>query len=324
MLNDPRCYTKDFPQTNVLINLALTSQQAKLDETIAKLLQDKKDEVINVAINLAPNYNVSSGIWQSLNLVINDVNVYNVNNSFAQLFAIPIIIVAGSKDKQQLQGQIDVTALNDFFYQQQIVSATTDFFISGKLLDYQTIAAFKPSQIFYWSRNINKSSLWLPIKVEGNAIDTFNEGVFLRYLVGAIVNNADQSGINQHNLKQSLLKLTQLVHQQLNNSNVTFFPICYPQVALSNASQCGNQHRLEIALSVAFSNIVKQIRNNSLTPIAIITNSDEAIKIMLKTQEQSKLEEVSLWTLNKIDNFNQILEIIINLLTDIGVEINYA
>ncbi|MCX8515314.1 MAG: hypothetical protein ORN24_07055 [Burkholderiales bacterium] len=324
MLNDPRCYTADFPQTNLLINLALSAQDTILDATIAKLLQEQKDEAINVAINLAPSHKVSFSIWQSLNRVINDAEVFNLNNCFTQLFTIPIVIVAGSKQQQQLQGQIEVTVLNDFFYQQQIVSKDTDFFISGKLLDYQTIASFKPSQIFYWSRNINKSSLWLPIKVEGNVIDTLNEGVFLRYLVGAIVSNSKQLSIDYQNLQQNLLKLTQLIHQQLNIPNVTFFPICYQPVALSNAAQCGNQYRLEIALSVAFSNIVKQIRTKNLTPIAVISNTDEAIKIIIKTQTESDLKEESLWTLNRVDDFNQILKIITDLLNDIGVEIKYA
>ena len=116
----------------------------------------------------------------------------------------------------------------------------------------------------------------------------------------------------------------QFIHTELKNEAVTLFPIPFPPLALSEAFAFGTLCRTEIAIQVALSNAVKKIRENMHTPVAQISTQGEAIKINLSAHESDIITEVSLWHLNRFDDFEQILATITNLLGDIGVEWKYA
>ncbi|MBP9742184.1 MAG: hypothetical protein KBD37_02390 [Burkholderiales bacterium] len=323
---DPRCYATAYSPHNVIIKTAVevlnnNLPQLALDNILAELLIKQNDAFINIGLNLSPSQMVSKIIWQSLNNVI---ALPNSENSWANVFAIPLVLVAGSKDKAKLNPTLDSDDLNNFFIEQQLFNPGFDCFISGKLIDPKTVLAIKPSQLYYWVRNIHQAKLWLPLKVEGSSIEVVNEGVFLRFLVGVSVDTKAGSGLNLARIRDNLNGLMQLAANTLHHTGVTLFPIPFAPVPLSEAFACGSRYRTEIALQVAMSNIVRKIREQRLTPIAKIGNSDEAIKIAITSYEPSDLTETSLWHMTRFDDFRQTLLIITNLLDDIGVAWEYA
>lgn len=323
---DPRRYATAYSPNNVIINTAIDVLNnnlplSKLDNILADLLVKQNDALINIGLNLSPSQIVSKTIWQSLNNVI---SLPNGENSWANVFAIPLVLVAGSKNKAKLNHTLDSDELNDFFIKQQLFNSGFDCFISGKLIDPKTMLAIKPSQLYYWVRNIHQAKLWLPLKIEGSGIEVINEGVFLRFLVGVSVDNKVGSGLNLTRIGENLNGLMQLVANKLHHDGVTLFPIPFAPVPLSEAFARGSGYRTEIALQVAMSNIVRKIREQRLTPIAKIGNSDETIKIVITTSEPSDLTETSLWHMTRFDDFGQTILVITNLLDDIGVAWEYA
>ena len=186
-IQDKRNYAINYPTTNIVINqaLAVSSNALSNDElaqTIRNLCANNNDALINVALNLAPSYSVSEIIWQTLHRAINSNNDHTLTG--ACLFAIPIILVAGSKNPQILNSSLDNQLIADFFAQQQIINLpTSNWFISGKLVDAKTIATFSPSQYYFWARNIDNAKLWLPVDIPANPIRVHNEGVCLRYVL---------------------------------------------------------------------------------------------------------------------------------------------
>lgn len=329
---DPRRYTLDYPQSNTVIANAIevlnnNLPQAQLDQVLIRLLKQENDALINVALNLSPSNAVAKIIWESLNravLLSADVN------SSTHLFAIPIILVAGSKSQTKLPGKIDSDELNNFFKERQLFNPAFECYISGKLIDPKAIAAIVPSQLCYWARSIKSAKLWLPISVEGSSVEVVNEGVFLRFLVGVgtsisesasdkLSNNdamntnnsvsVTDAGVsnNEHGcrvgcinfnaINDDFMGLMQLIHAQLQTDGVTLFPIPFIPVTLSEAFAAGMFYRTEIALQVAVSNVVRKIREHGLTPIAKVGSSDEAIKIVItpkEAQENSNLSNTAL------------------------------
>ena len=324
-ITDPRVYSTVYPDTNMVLNLAQQVIDNKLDmgelvQCIAKNLADENDTLINVALNLAPSCQVSQVIWLALNMAIHqptDVSVY------ANIFAIPIILVAGSNNKTTLPGIINVDKLNSLFIENQIFVDDTTGFIAGKLIDPATIASINPSQIYYWVRNLQQAKLWLPIITNGSPIDVLNEGVFLRFLCGVTIDSISQSNFANGAYGTNSMKLMQLIGEELKTDGVTLFPIPFSPVSLSEAFSVGDSYRKEVAFQVSLSNIIRKLREQSLTPIATISHHEESLKLHVKSVEPSIHQEISVWNLQRFDEFDKIHTIITDILTDMQVEYQY-
>ena len=325
ILSDPRQYTHDYPKSNLVINQALEVlanrlSQEELYKSMANFLAKENDALINVAISLSPSSHVSKIIWESLNTVINQSD----SDSFANLFTIPIVLVAGSKNVAKLTNHIDDTQLNEFFYKNGLFNNDCDCFISGKLIDSKKISGIRPSQLYHWVRSLKKAKLWLPIEIEGSTVEVFNEGVFLRFLVGVSIGNNNNTGLNTPLIQSHLIDIMQLINSQLKTSGVTLFSIPFMPIQLSKSIAIGNYYRTEIAISVALSNIIRKIREKGLNPQISVSTNKDAIEIKATTHEPSNLIETSLWNLTRFDEFEQVLQSITNLLNDFGVKWEYV
>lgn len=324
---DPRCYATAYPKTNIVINQALQVRDGvissqELQITIANLLKKQQDSVINIALNLAPDLASCKIIYQQLHLAINS---NHLEDGGSCLFAIPVILVCGSKKKAKLVDKIDTNWLNQFFIENNLIDNNIDWFISGKLIDQQQITKIKPSQFYYWVRNIKNAKLWLPVDLEPSAVEVINEGVFLRFLIGVAVpdNNpfslSDIINFNKYN--KSSIYLMQYLVSQLKTDGVTLFPIPFAPIHLSSSFVEGDNYRKEIAIQVALSNIIRKIRENNLTPVIYLSGaSRNAVEIKTISKEPSELSEVSLWHLNWHDELDHIITKLISLIKEIGVE----
>ncbi len=325
-IQDPRIYATVYPDTNIVLNSAKQVLDGKIDfdelvAQIAKQLAEENDALINVALNLSPSCEISQIIWQALNTAIHkpfDMNVH------ANIFAIPIILVAGSTTKTQISGTINVDKLNKLFIENQIFLEPENGFIAGKLIDPATLAKVNPSQIYYWVRNLQQAKLWLPLVVNGAPIEVLNEGVFLRFLCGVTIDTNSQSNFSHGAYAANSMKLMQLIGEELKTNGVTLFPIPFTPICLNEAFSIGDNYRKEVAFQVSLSNIIRKIRENRMIPTATISKSDEALKLHVTSTEPSIYEETSLWHLQRFDDFDKIHTTITDILTDMQVEYNYV
>ena len=326
MILDPREYTKTYPKTNIIIQTAMDVKAGNvddivLDQIIANKLRDEQDAMINVALNLSPDNHTAQIIWNSLNNAVNSVDLNHVS---ANIFAIPLILVAGSKNSAVIKPQIDNDKLNAFFIDSGLFRPNSDCFISGKLIDPNTLATIKHSQLYYWVRNLEQAKLWLPVKLDGSAIKTMGEGVFLRFLIGVSIDRDNLKGLDIELLPNKLMGLMELINIELKTDGVTLFPIPFMPVPISRAFATGVEYRTEIAISVSISNVVKKIREERLTPYAKIDSEGEALRIIVRSREESNLIETLLWNLTKFASYEATVQQITNLLDDMGIEYDFA
>ncbi len=331
-LIDPRKYTEVFPESNIIINQALQVIDNKLtqdvlNQTIRDILKNKNDALINVALNLSPNELTARAIWQSLNCAINLNDDNSINSPIACFFAIPVIIVAGSKNRTKLMTTVDTEKLNNFFAENNIISSGQDYYISGRLVEPQTIAKIKPSQLYYWVRNSQNAKLWLPIEVQNNAIEVLGEGVFLRFLLGIVRGENgcllnDVIDINKY--KEKSMQLMQFIVEETKTDGVTLFPIPYQPVDLSESFTVGDNHRKEIAIQVALSNAVRKIREEGQTPNVEIKSIIDAIEINVINVDTLKTHETSLWHLTRFDNFSKVINILTDLLQEMNIGYKFS
>lgn len=328
MIADPRQYSTVYPDSNIILNQAKLVLENKitlteLEQVIANALRDNNDALINVALNLSPSFVISELIWNSLENAIN-------NNSTTCVFAIPLVLVLGSDKKTKINSVINTEKLNDFLQSKDIFVSGTETFVSGKLIDPLTISTIKPSQLYYWVRNLNNAKLWLPVEMPASNIEIKGEAVFLRFLIGVTTksNNASilsiKDFINHDTFRSYSMEFMQLINNELKNDKVTLFPIPFSPVTLSSSYAVGNEKRVEIAISVAMSNIVRKIREAGLIPLAIISTDTDAIKVTIECVGNDKLKEISLWHLKRFEDFNHVHVIITELLHDMQIEWSYA
>jgi hypothetical protein len=327
-LIDKRSYAINYPTTNIVINQALAvANKTATTEDLIQIMRNScvnnNDALINVALNLAPNYEVSNLIWQALHQALN----FNAPNQLtsACLFAIPIVIVAGSKEPRFLNGNLDNQVLNDFFLHKQIINpGDHDWFISSRLVDAKTIGEFKPSQYYYWVRNINNAKLWLPVDIAGSQIRVHNEGVFVRFLIGVISgvngNNDINQLINFNNYRSSSKELMDMVLKQLKTDAVTLFPIPFEPCYLSMSYAIGDNYRKEIALAVSLSNLVRKIKQENLTPLISVIMLNNQIEIKLSSKEPSIYQELYYWQLTLYDDLAYIQDKLNQLVTDLQLD----
>ncbi len=324
-ITDPRVYSTVYPDTNMVLNLAKQVVENKLDfvelvQCIGKQLADENDALINVALNLAPSCEISQMIWQGLNVAIHQPSEID---SYANIFAIPLVLVAGSNNKTQVPGVINVDKLNQLFIENGVFIDAQNGFVAGKLIDPTTMASINPSQMFYWVRNLQQAKLWLPLVVSGSPIDVLNEGVFLRFLCGVTIDSARQSNFSNGAYGTNSIKLMQLIGEELKTDGITLFPIPFSPVCLNEAFSVGDSYRKEVAFQVSLSNIIRKLREQSLTPIATISHHEEALKLFITSTEPSVHQETSVWHLQRFDDFTKIHTTITDILIDMQVEYQY-
>lgn len=327
---DPRKFTEVYPESNIVINQALQVVNSKLDktvldQTIRNILKNENDALVNVALNLSPNQKTAITIWDSLNSAIN-LNDDDSKNSLACFFAIPVILVAGSKNLTSLKTEVDVDTLNNFFIKNKIINSGQDFYISGKLLEPQIIAKIKPSQLYYWIRNSSNAKLWLPTEIKHNNLEVMNEGVFLRFLVGVVRGDNDSllhDVIDSKNFQDSSIELMRFIVNELKTDGVTMFPIPFAPVNLSLAYNVGDNYRKEIAIQVALSNAIRKIREVGQRPIVELDCVDGAVRLKVINQETQLTLETSLWHLTVFDDLNIISDKLTDLLQEMNVEYRF-
>lgn len=361
---DSRQYTKNYPESNLLIKQAiellngfspksiqykdndldkfLLSGNCSLVNTLSKLLKNENDSLINVALNLSPSYAVTHLIWRCLNVAINCTS--DNGDLLTHIFAIPLVLVLGSKSKIIVKDSLNSDLLNDFFEQNNLFDYKNyKCYVSGKLIDSTAIAKIKPSQLYYWVRNIKEPNLWLPYDLSGSSIEMVNEGVFLRFLIGVATKDNDSkissntSYANSDNFTKNSIPLMKLINQELQQKGVTLFTIPFSVTNLSDAFLVGDNYRKEIAIQVALSNAIRKIREKSLTPLVNINCHNFEIRLQTFAVEgeskntkdgsnmvKKKIIENSIWQLNHVDNFDVILNKITTLLHDMRVEWNFS
>ncbi|MCE2706365.1 MAG: hypothetical protein LW807_04745 [Proteobacteria bacterium] len=343
-IQDPRKYSKFYPESNIIISQALMVQNNKasvsmLVDTLRNLLRDQNDALINIALNLAPSVEVSQIIWTALSAAVNDASSINELDG-ACIFAIPIVLVAGNKNNNKqsakLPKKLDTEVLNQFFSKNNLINACHDSFISGKLVSPQNLAKIKPSQIYYWVRNLKNAKLWIPLDIDGSEVEVLDEGVFLRFLIGVAVKGGATSlngAVSFANYRQMAMPFMQLIVDELKTDNITMFPIPFAPVNLLSGFSCGDSYRKEIAIQVALSNVVRKIREQALVPVVQIIGVENAIELKTSYQEVTTreipseiintLKETSLWHLTAYDDFAAILNKITDLLQEMNVEYTY-
>lgn len=325
-LPDPRQYPRVNPQNPVIRALMsfltekdaaiVAEKRASLAALVEELLQNHDHPALNAALTQAPSQDAWLALWQ----IVSDAVEGPVSaGSKTVPFAIPLILVAGSKNEITLLGEVDSAAVLALLQEHGIVDRAATISLSGALVHPDTLAAINPATLRQW-RDLHDASQPLPLA--GTPLTFKNEGVFLRYLVGVARQEAGQPaavklGGQVGNWANALAKL---VGDALAQDGLTLFPIPRVPQGILAAQDGARQTQLETRLQVAASNALRSIRSKGRTPVICIASHEPAeIRITFAAQEDSERWEGYVWPLAPGDRVEAIQQYAVELFRECQV-----
>lgn len=325
---DPRLYPA-ASVSNRLIHMTLAALSADSDDArelervalvdaLADLLQRDEVLLISVALNLAPSREAYQLLWQALRTAVE-----TAPGRHAVIFALPVVLVAGSRQKCELPDRIaDVDGLNALMRRHQVFAEGAEVFLSGKLLAPETVLGISPAQLYRYSRQLADAARGLPLELAAEAVTVKEDGVFLRYLLGVAMQEEDAPAPVSFDPTVGAwgMPLMKFIGDQLQTPGVTLFPIARTPAPLMQAMVAGNQARLEVALQVFASSLLRKLRSEGKTPVAeLAAHGNGELRITLTAAGETGGDSF-VWPLAPLDAVPRIEQMFLQLMQECRVE----
>lgn len=239
----------------------------------------------------------------------------------ARVFALPLVIVTGSRKPLQLTGVVpDIGAVTDLFVQKGILGKTQNFGIGNALCELATLESVTPSEVYAWTRagGAARRELVPAAIVAGEP----GEKVHLRFLVGAGIAPVTEPALVEtaSNVGAWGMALMRLLGAQLAQSGVEILAMPRPPADFLRAAHAGRSAQLETACNLFASNAVRRFRTASGDPVAILSAHDNAeLRLTLSQPFDEQMVEGFRWPLHPLDDIAAIAASIAGLLNECRV-----
>ena len=168
-----------------------------LHEAVAACCAGGQDAVIDEVLGAAP----SAAAYAQLRATVCDVAHHAVGAAsgdtlLARVFALPLIVVTGSRKPLTLSGALpDIAAVTDLFLQKGVLGKTKNFGIGNALCTLETLDAVRMSEVYAWTGAAGSPRRELP--PAALVMENPGEQVHLRFLVGAGIAPANEPALTE-------------------------------------------------------------------------------------------------------------------------------
>ena len=281
---DPRAFPlyDSAAQPNPLIDTALealaTEQsvvQQRLDESlvaqIAHALREKNTTPVADALARAPNLEVLRHLTRRVaeahvaaGRALGDADLP------ATVFAIPLIIVAGSSNPTQIPGAVpDVTELIAAMKGNGALRNNQTFALSNSLMSAATLALPNlPDSLNWWS-----AAPGLPIAVPPSRMNVpgGQETAFLRFMIGSALAGPSVNLLTERDTGKWGMPFTQALSKQLTAPNLTVLAMPRPPMHPLAALLVGQAAQRDVAMQLFVANAIRKFRERVGDPKAVIS-----------------------------------------------------
>ncbi|MGL6072355.1 hypothetical protein [Craterilacuibacter sp.] len=329
LLPDPRQYPA-LLASNRLIHHAVSALDAAHD-TDADLWRDslrlalmemlQRDDMLtlSVALTMVPSAAAYRELWLALRAAAEQGE-----GRKAVLFAVPLVLVAGSNAEACLPADIaDVAGLNALLREHGVFAPGAEVLLGGALLHPDDVSAISAGHIYRATREAATVLDALPATLAGRAVTVHKDGVFLRYLLGvAMQEEGRPAPIRLGGAVGSWgLPVMKFLGEQLKSQGVTLFPIARPPQALMQAMVEGGKARHEVALQAFASSQIRRLRDKSLTPVAVLAaHVGGELRFTLSAESGEGADEGFVWALSPLDSVPAIEAMVRELMAECQVQ----
>ncbi|MBY0269447.1 MAG: hypothetical protein K2X06_06220 [Burkholderiales bacterium] len=315
-LPEPRAATA---VRNPLLDAAAQNDAEPLAADLGAALAAGDDAVIRAALQGGPPAAVRR-VWQALAAAINGGG----EGIGLQLFAIPLVIVAGARTQLTLPGvlpEIDrVTALLE---QHGAVGATRNFGLGNALCAAAALETLSPCALWRAVRDPAERAVADTLIPEPVAVGPGREQVHLRFLIGAGVTPQHLPSFleSASNIGTWGMPLTRELTRQLAQPGLEVLPMPRPPQPLAKAAYLGRSAQLEAALSLFLSNNLRRFRMSVGDPEAVLSAHALAagageLRLSLSSPFDDSMLEGFCWPLHALDDLDEVAQLFHRALAD--------
>jgi hypothetical protein len=280
---DPRAFPLyDASKPNPLIDTALealaTEQsvvQQRLDESLvaqmAGALREKNVATIADALARAPNLEVLRHLTRRIaEAQVAAGRAGGDADLPATVFAIPLIIVAGSSNPTQIPGAApDVTELIAAMKGNGALRNNQTFALSNSLMSAATLALNDlPETLNWWS-----AAPGVPIAVAPSRMNVpgGQETAFLRFIIGSALAGPSVNLLTERDTGKWGMPFTQALSKQLTAPNLTVLAMPRPPMSPLAALLVGQAAQRDVAMQLFVANAIRKFRERVGDPKAVIS-----------------------------------------------------
>jgi len=288
---------------------------------IENLLRRGDDDEIGRALRAAPTREAYVKLWQAVCDAANSAGNAATENVVARIFALPLIIITGSRRPIKVPGVVpDIEMIADLFRTHGTLGPSRNFGLGNALCALETIEGIRPGEVYAWTRDPGASRReLLPAAIEAG---TPGEHVHLRFLVGAAIAPASEPSFVEtaSNIGVWGMPLTRALSAQLAQAQVEVLPLARPPLDLMRAGHAGRHAQLETAFNLFASNAVRRLRGGTGDPDAVISAHDDGdLRISLSSPFDRTTIEGFRWPLHPLDDLAALTNSITGLLQECRV-----
>ncbi len=242
-----------------------------------------------------------------------------------RVFAIPLLIVTGGRGLAVVPGVVpDIGELQKLFEKHGALGQSKNFGLSNALTTVERLAALKPSTLYRLTRGLGQEGFRPPdLAPQDIDVDSGEERVHLRFLVGAAVTLANGPGFTETagNIGAWGLPFTQALAVQLGQEGLSLLPVPRPPTNLLRALETGRFAVRELEFQLFLSNALRRFRARVGDPDATVAAySDGIVRINLGSPFDASLACEYRWPLYPEDDLGVVGNSIFGLLAECRLE----
>jgi hypothetical protein len=242
-----------------------------------------------------------------------------------RVFAIPLLIVTGGRGLAVVPGVVpNVGELQKLFERHGALGQSKNFGLGNALTTAQRLAAVKPSMLYRLACGLGQEGFRPPdLAPQDIEVDSGDERVHLRFLVGAAVTPANAPGFTETagNIGAWGLPFTQALAAQLGQEGLSLLPIPRPPMNLQCALETGRFALREMEFQLFLSNALRRFRARVGDPDASVASySDGSVRITLGSPFDASLACEYRWPLYPEDDLGAVGHSIFGLLAECRLE----
>jgi len=252
-------------------------------------------------------------IWQALSSVIDAGN----EGVGLRLFAIPLVIVAGTRTPATLAGTLpEMAGIVDLLEKQGAVGVTRNFGLGNALCSAAALEAIPPVALWRAARDPAYRGVADVLPPEPVVVAPGREQVHLRFLVGAGITPPHLPSFLESaaNIATWGMPLTRELARQLAQPGVEVLPMPRPPQPLAKAAYVGRCAQLEAALSLFLGNNVRHFRMSVGDPQAVLSAHQldggvGELRLSLSSPFDDTLLEGFCWPLHPLDEVDEVVQL---------------
>lgn len=307
---------------NPLLSAAVQDAGGQLAAGLAAALAANDDAVIRAALHGGPPA-VARRIWQALDAAVDGPGP----GVGLRLFAIPLIIIAGSRTQLTVPGAIpEIGKITALLEQHGAIGATRNFGLGNALCSMAALETLSPCALWRAVRDPAERAVADTLTPEPVAVGPGREQAHLRFLVGAGVTPQHLPSFleSASNIGTWGMPLTRELARQLAQPGLEVLPMPRPPQPLVKAAYLGRCAQLEAALNLFLGNNVRRFRMSVGDPEAVLSAHALAagageLRLSLSSPFDESMLEGFCWPLHALDEVGEVVQIFRRALEDCRV-----